>query len=332
RSYAPFEADMRAGTAAVYHHEMPGGQVTNLREQARSLGLEARWPEVAAAYAQVNLLFGDIVKVTPTSKVVGDMALFMVSNDLTPAQVADPQRAIDFPDSVVSLFKGELGYPAHGFPEALQRKVLKGEAALTQRAGALLPAVDLAAEQQSLAASLGRDCSEQELASHLMYPKVFKDFAAHSARFGDVSILPTSAFFYGLKEGEEVCIELERGKTLIVQLLGRADTDDGHVKLFFELNGQARVIKVAKAGAAAASSQPKAEEDNPHHVGAPMPGMVSTVLVAPGQRVQQGDTLLTIEAMKMEVAIKAERDGVIQQVLVASGKRIANKDLLLTFQ
>ncbi|MFC3625696.1 pyruvate carboxylase [Vogesella amnigena] len=332
RSYAPFEADMRAGTAAVYHHEMPGGQVTNLREQARSMGLEARWPEVAEAYAQVNLLFGDIVKVTPTSKVVGDMALFMVSNGLTPAQVADPQRAIDFPDSVVSLFKGELGYPAHGFPEALQRKVLKGEAALTKRAGALLPPVDLAAEQQKLAASLGRDCTEQELASHLMYPKVFKDFAAHSARFGDVSILPTSAFFYGLKEGEEVCIELERGKTLLLQLLGRADTDDGHVKLFFELNGQARVVKVAKAGAVAASAQPKAEEDNPHHVGAPMPGMVSTVLVAPGQAVVQGDTLLTIEAMKMEVAIKAERDGVIQQVLVASGKRIANKDLLLTFQ
>ena len=332
RSYAPFEADMRAGTAAVYLHEMPGGQVTNLREQARSMGLEARWPEVAEAYAQVNLLFGDIVKVTPTSKVVGDMALFMVSNDLTPEQVADPQRAIDFPDSVVSLFKGELGYPAHGFPDALQRKVLKGEVALTKRAGALLPPVDLAAEQQRLAASLGRECSEQELASHLMYPKVFKDYAAHAARFGDVSILPTSAFFYGLKEGEEVCIDLERGKTLLLQLLGRADTDDGHVKLFFELNGQARVVKVAKAGAEAASAQPKAEEDNPHHVGAPMPGMVSTVLVAPGQSVQQGDTLLTIEAMKMEVAIKAERDGVIQQVLVASGKRIANKDLLLTFR
>ncbi|MEQ6290955.1 pyruvate carboxylase [Vogesella sp. GCM10023246] len=331
RSYAPFEADMRAGTAAVYHHEMPGGQVTNLREQARSLGLEARWPEVAEAYAQVNLLFGDIVKVTPTSKVVGDMALFMVSNGLTPAQVADPQRAIDFPDSVVSLFKGELGYPAHGFPEALQRKVLKGETALTKRAGALLPPVDLAAEQQKLAASLGRECTEQELASHLMYPKVFKDFATHAANYGDVSVLPTSAFFYGLKEGEEVCIELERGKTLLLQLLGRADTDDGHVKLFFELNGQARVVKVAKAGAEAASSQPKAEEDNPHHVGAPMPGMVSTVLVAPGQTVAQGDTLLTIEAMKMEVAIKAERDGVIQQVLVTSGKRIANKDLLAVF-
>jgi len=331
RSYAPFEADMRSGTSAVYHHEMPGGQVTNLREQARSLGLEARWPEVAEAYAQVNLLFGDIVKVTPTSKVVGDMALFMVSNNLTPAQVADPQRAIDFPDSVVSLFKGELGYPAHGFPDALQRKVLKGAHALTKRAGALLPPVDLAAEQQKLAASLGRNCSEQELASHLMYPKVFKDFSAHHATYGDVSILPTNAFFYGLKEGEEVCIELERGKTLLLQLLGRADTDDGHVKLFFELNGQARVVKVAKAGAESASAQPKAEEDNPHHVGAPMPGMVSTVLVAAGQSVQQGDTLLTIEAMKMEVAIKAERDGMIQQVLVTSGKRIGNKDLLVVF-
>lgn len=331
RFYSPFEADMRAGTSAVYHHEMPGGQVTNLREQARSLGLESRWPEVAEAYAQVNLLFGDIVKVTPTSKVVGDMALYMVSNNLTPAQVADPQRAIDFPESVVSLFKGELGYPAHGFPEALQRKVLKGEPALTKRAGALLPAVDLVAEKRKVAESTGREIGEQELASHLMYSKVFKDFAAHGATYGDVSVLPTTAFFYGLKEGEELTVDLERGKALVVQLLGRAEAEDGYVKLFFELNGQPRLIKVAKAGLQSVSTHAKAEEDNPHHVGAPMPGMVSTVMVAPGQAVGKGDTLLTIEAMKMEVAIKAERDGVIGQVQVHSGDRIASKDLLMTF-
>ncbi|MDN0083805.1 pyruvate carboxylase [Crenobacter sp. SG2305] len=331
RHYAPFEADMRAGTSAVYHHEMPGGQVTNLREQARSLGLEARWPAVAEAYAQVNLLFGDIVKVTPTSKVVGDMALFMVSNDLTPADVLDPTREIDFPESVVSLFKGELGYPAHGFPEALQRKVLKGAPALTERAGALLPAVDLAAEQAKVAGLLGRDLSEPELASHLMYPKVFKAYADHQARYGDVSVLPTNAFFYGVAEGEELSVDLERGKTLVVQLLGKAETNDGHVKLFFELNGQPRLIKVAKEGVQAASSHPQADADNPHHVGAPMPGMVSTVAVKPGQTVAKGDTLLTIEAMKMEVAIKAERDGVIKQVLVSSGQRLSNKDLLVVF-
>jgi pyruvate carboxylase len=331
RYYAPFEADMRAGTSEVYRHEMPGGQVTNLREQARAMGIEARWPEVANAYAEVNLLFGDIVKVTPSSKVVGDMALFMVANNLTPGEVLDPARPIDFPESVVSLFKGELGYPAHGFPEALQRKVLKGQPALGQRAGALLPPVELAATRSQVGASLGRELSEFELASHLMYPKVFQEFAEHQARFGDVSTLPTPAFFYGLSEGQEISVELERGKTLVLQLLGRADTDDGHVKLFFELNGQPRSIKVAKAGVQPASSTAQAEDDNPHHVGAPMPGMIGTVQVKAGQAVQQGDTLLTIEAMKMELAIRAERDGVVQQVLAAAGARVNARDLLLVF-
>jgi pyruvate carboxylase len=331
RFYAPFEADMRAGTAGVYHHEMPGGQYTNLREQARSLGIEARWPEVAEAYAQVNLLFGDIVKVTPTSKVVGDMALFMVSNGLTPAEVLDPAREIDFPESVVSLFKGELGTPAHGFPAELQRKVLKGQAPLAGRPGETMKPVDLAAEQAKVEQQLGRSISQQELASHLMYPKVFKDFAEHQARYGDVSTVPTTAFFYGLKDGEETSIELERGKTLVIQLLGKADTDDGHVKTFFELNGQPRLIKVAKEGVQAASQQPQADPDNPHHVGAPMPGMVSTVVAKPGQPIAKGDTLLTIEAMKMEVAIKAERDGTVKELKVASGTRVNTRDLLVVF-
>jgi pyruvate carboxylase len=330
--YAPFEADLRAGTSDVYRHEMPGGQVTNLREQARSLGLEARWPEVAEAYAQVNLLFGDIVKVTPTSKVVGDMALFMVSNGLTPEDVLDPTREIDFPESVVSLFKGELGYPAHGFPAVLQRKVLKGRPALTRRAGELLAPVELTAEKAKVEKNIGREISEAELASHLMYPKVFQEFAEHQARYGDVSALPTTAFFYGLAEGGEISVELERGKTLVIQLLGAADTQDGHRKLFFELNGQPRLIKVAKEGVQAASSQPQADADNPHHVGAPMPGMVSTVHAKAGQPVAKGDTLLTIVAMKMEVAIKAERDGTVKQVLVAAGDKVTTRDLVAVFE
>jgi pyruvate carboxylase len=331
RFYAPFEADMRTGTADVYRHEMPGGQYTNLREQARSLGIEARWPEVAEAYAQVNLLFGDIVKVTPTSKVVGDMALFMVSNGLSPDDVLDPAREIDFPESVVSLFKGELGTPAHGFPVKLQRKVLKGQPPLVERPGAVLTPVDMESKKAKLEQEIGRVVSEQELASYLMYPKVFKDFTGHQAHYGDVSTVPTPAFFYGLQEGDEISVELERGKTLVIQLLGRADTGDGHTKLFFELNGQPRLIKVAQAGVQSVSSHPQADPDNPHHVGAPMPGMVSTVAVKPGQTVAKGDTLLTIEAMKMEVAIKAERDGVIKQVLASSGNRITSKDLLVVF-
>ncbi|MFC3171357.1 hypothetical protein ACFOGQ_08185 [Acinetobacter vivianii] len=194
RIYAPFEADMRAGTADVYHHEMPGGQYTNLREQARSLGLEHRWSEVSDAYAQVNLLFGDIVKVTPTSKVVGDMALFMVSNHLTAEDISNPALDIDFPESVVSLFKGELGTPAHGFPVALQQKVLKGTAPLHDRPGAIMPAVDLAQQKQDLRNIFGDLIDDQALASYLMYPKVFNEFMQHKLKFGTVSTLPSSAF------------------------------------------------------------------------------------------------------------------------------------------
>ncbi|SMF48857.1 biotin/lipoyl-containing protein, partial [Pseudogulbenkiania subflava] len=245
--------------------------------------------------------------------------------------VLDPAREIDFPESVVSLFKGELGTPAHGFPAELQRKVLKGQAPLAGRPGETMAPVDLAAEQAKVEQQTGRPLSQPELASYLMYPKVFRDFAEHQARYGDVSAVPSTAFFYGLREGEEVWVELERGKTLVIQLLGRADTGDGHTKLFFELNGQPRLIKVAQDGVQAAHSHPQADPDNPHHVGAPMPGMVSTVAVKPGQAVAKGDTLLTLEAMKMEVAVKAERDGVIREVLVSSGKRIANKDLLVVF-
>jgi len=329
--YAPFEADMRAGTADVYRHEMPGGQVTNLREQARSLGIEARWPEVAEAYAQVNLLFGDIVKVTPTSKVVGDMALYMVTNGLSIANIRNPDHQIDFPESVVSLFKGELGTPPHGFPAALQQKILKGEAPLHGRPGALLPPVDLDSAAAELSAALGRSASARDLASWLMYPKVFLDFAQHQARYGDVSTVPTLAFFYGLRVGEEISIEIEQGKSLIIQLLGRTDTEDGHVKLFFELNGQPRLVKVAKDGVPSAHRQPQADPDNPHHIGAPMPGMISTVAIQTGQSIAKGDTLFTIEAMKMEVAIKAERDGVIREINVVSGDRVNNKDLLAVF-
>lgn len=330
RQYAPFEADMRAGTSGVYRHEMPGGQYTNLREQARAVGIEERWPQVTEAYAEVNLLFGDIVKVTPSSKVVGDMALFMVTNDLTPQDVVDPAREIAFPESVVQFFRGELGYPADGLPEALQKKVLNGIEPIIGRAADHLPPVDLQAARVTLEADIGREASETELASALMYPKVFRDFAQHDNRYGDVSLLPTPAFFYGLVEGEEIAVDIARGKTLLIRLLGRSDTDDGNVKLFFELNGQPRVIKVPLAGSNNAE-RPLADPANPDHVGAPMPGMIGTVAVKEGQRVAKGDTLLTLEAMKMELAIKAERDAVIKEVLAAPGVAVGAKDLLVVF-
>ena len=332
RIYAPFEADMRAGTADVYHHEMPGGQYTNLREQARSLGLEHRWSEVSDAYAQVNLLFGDIVKVTPTSKVVGDMALFMVSNHLTAEDISNPALDIDFPESVVSLFKGELGTPTHGFPVALQQKVLKGTVPLHDRPGAIMPAVNLAQQKQSLRNIFGDLIDDQALASYLMYPKVFNEFMQHKLKFGTVSTLPSSAFFYGLKEQETISVELEAGKTLEIKLLARSEARDGWVDLFIELNGQLRLIQIQQQGTQAAQQRPQADPMNPAHLGASMPGMISTMPVKTGQSVLKGETLFTIEAMKMELAIKADSDCVIQEILVSPGMQVKNKDLVLVLQ
>jgi pyruvate carboxylase len=331
RLYAPFEPDLRAPTSDVYRHEMPGGQYTNLREQARAMGLDHRWPEVSRAYAEVNRMFGDIVKVTPTSKVVGDMALFMVANDLSADDVENPAREINFPDSVVALFKGDLGLSPEGFPAALQAKILKGEAPLTRRAGDLLPPVDLDAARAELEAAVGRQASDTDLASYLMYPKVFREFAAHQRTYGDVSRLPTSAFFYGLHDREEIAVSIDRGKTLIVRQAGRSDTpdDEGQVKVFFELNGQPRLMRVPREGAIAVRRHPKIDPANPGHVGAPMAGAIVTVPVHAGQRVTKGMPVASIEAMKMETVLYADRDATVASVHVRPGDHVEAKDLLI---
>jgi len=331
RFYAPFEADMRAGTSDVYRHEMPGGQYTNLREQARAMGLEHRWPEVAQAYADANLLFGDIVKVTPTSKVVGDMALFMVANGLSPQQLSDPDREVAFPDSVVALFRGELGFPPGGFPAALSRKVLRGQPPLSGPAADFLPAADLPEKRAQLEQTIGRPVTERELASHLMYPKVFRDWVDHHRRYDDVSVIETPVFFCGMRAEEETTVEIDRGKALVIRLQGYADTEDGQTRLFFELNGQPRLIRVQRAGARPARTHPKAEEGNVRHVGAPMPGTVVTVAVSPGQQVSRGAALLSLEAMKMETALTAEREGTVAAVHVRPGDTVEAKDLLIAF-
>jgi len=331
RAYVPFEADIRCGTSDVYNHAMPGGQYTNLREQARAMGLEHRWPEVSKAYADVNILFGDIVKVTPTSKVVGDMALFMVANDLKPQDVSNPAREVAFPESVISLFKGELGFPPDGFPKDLEHKVLRGEAPMQGRAGDHLPPVDLEAKRLEAEHAVGRKLSDTDLASYLMYPKVFKDYAEHRRQFSDVSLLPTSPFFYGLLDREEIAIDIDKGKTLVVRQTGRSDTvdEEGMIKVFFELNGQPRAVRVQKAGLGAVKAKPKAEDGNPRHVGAPMPGMVVTVAVKVGQKVAKGDPLLSMEAMKMETMLGAERDATVHAIHVRTGETVNAKDLLI---
>ncbi|KYC29434.1 Pyruvate carboxylase [Sterolibacterium denitrificans] len=333
RYYAPFEADIRSGTSDVYRHEMPGGQYTNLREQARAMGLDHRWNEVAQAYADANRLFGDIVKVTPSSKVVGDLALFMVANELTPEDVTNPDKEISFPDSVVSMMRGELGYPADGFPKAIQQRILKGQTPVEGRVGAHLPPVDLENERKKAEKAVGHHIDDAALASWLMYPKVFTEYAAHQRQYGDVSVLPTPVFFYGLGqgvEGDEMSVEIDQGKTLVVRLLGETPApENGEVKLFFELNGQPRPMRITRAGQQAKKSRPKAEEGNAAHVAAPMPGMVATVAVKAGQKVAKGSPLLSVEAMKMETAITAERDAAVVRVHVAPGDRVDAKDLLL---
>ena len=333
--YAAFESGLMAPASEVYLHEMPGGQFTNLKAQARSLGLEERWHEVAQTYADVNQMFGDIVKVTPSSKVVGDMALMMVSQGLTRTQVEDPKTEVSFPDSVVDMMRGNLGQPPGGFPAGIVNKVLKGEAPNTERPGAHLEPVDLEATRADLSKELeGFKIDDEDLNGYLMYPKVFLDYMGRHRQYGPVRALPTRTFFYGMEPGDEITAEIDPGKTLEIRLQAIGETDEkGEVKVFFELNGQPRVIRVPnRLVKASTAARPKAEAGNPNHIGAPMPGVVATVGVQVGQKVCEGDLLLTIEAMKMETGLHAERDAVVKAVHVQPGGQIDAKDLLVELE
>lgn len=335
KQYAAFESGLQAPASEVYLHEMPGGQFTNLKAQARSLGLEERWHEVAQAYADANQMFGDIVKVTPSSKVVGDMALMMVAQGLTRAQVEDPKVEVAFPESVVDMLKGHLGQPHGGWPEGILKKVLKGEAPLTERPGKTLAPVDLEAVRAKLSKDLnGYTVDDEDLNGYLMYPKVFLDYMGRHRAYGPVRVLPTRTFFYGMQAGEEITAEIDPGKTLEIRLQAVGETtDDGEVKVFFELNGQPRVIRVPnRAIKAKTAARPKAAEGNPAHVGAPMPGAVASVAVTAGQKVRPGDLLLTIEAMKMETGLHADREGTVKALHVHPGSQIEAKDLLIELE
>ncbi|MCP4074388.1 MAG: pyruvate carboxylase [Hyphomicrobiales bacterium] len=332
--YAAFESDLKGPASEVYLHEMPGGQFTNLKEQARSLGLESRWHEVAQTYSDVNRLFGDIIKVTPSSKVVGDMALLLVSQDMGVADIQSGAREISFPESVVSMMRGDLGQPEGGWPKEIQSAVLKGEEPYVVPPGSLLDAADLEAERATISEMLGEPVNDQELASYLMYPKVFSEYARIREIYGPTSVLPTPIYFYGMEPGEEVLVDLERGKTMIIRCLAIAEADDkGMVTVYFELNGQPRRAKVPDRshGASGGGQRRKAEIGDENQVGAPMPGVISTVAVSAGQAISAGDVLVSIEAMKMETAIHAERDGEIGEILVSTGDQIDAKDLLVTY-
>ncbi|MFY0690848.1 MAG: pyruvate carboxylase [Paracoccaceae bacterium] len=333
--YTAFESGLQAPASEVYLHGMPGGQFTNLKAQARSLGLEERWHEVAQVYADVNQMFGDIVKVTPTSKVVGDMALMMVSQGLSRKDVENPDIDMSFPDSVIDMMRGNIGQPPGGWPRAIQKKILKGEKPMTTRPGAGLAPVDFEAVRAELSEKVdGKTIDQEDLNGYLMYPKVFLDYRARHDVYGPVRTLPTRTFFYGMEPGEEISVEIDPGKTLEIRMQARAETNDqGEAKVFFEINGQPRVIRIPdRKVAGAVTKRAQADPANPDHIGAPMPGVVATVAAQQGSKVKEGDLLLTIEAMKMETGIHAERDATVKAVNVTPGSQIDAKDLLIELE
>lgn len=332
--YAAFESPVLAAGANLYQHEMPGGQYTNLFEQARSLGLSERWPEVCKAYADVNLLFGDIVKVTPTSKAVGDMALFLVANDLSCRDVMDSQRDLAFPHSVIDLLSGRMGQTEGGFPPLVCQRILRGEAPPADRPGGSLLPADFAQATAVVEKIVERPPSRREVISWLLYPKVFEEFAAHQKLYSDTSVLPTPAFFYGLEPGQEIGSDIEAGKTLIVRLLTVGDPHEGGRRtVFFELNGQPREVTVVDHSLEPEiSKHPKADASDPSQIGASMPGMVVMVAVQPGDSLVKGQKLLTLEAMKMQATVVAEHDGLVGQVFVKPGMHVESGDLLLQIE
>lgn len=329
--YAPFESGLKSGTAEVYRHEIPGGQYSNYKPQVAALGLLDRWEECKEMYHQVNLLFGDIIKVTPSSKVVGDMAIFLVKNNLQPEDVFTKGEELTFPASVVGLFKGMIGQPYGGFPEKLQKIILKGEEPITCRPGELLEPVDFEAERAALREKVGHRVDDKTLLSHILYPNVYPEFDKHRRTCSDTSVIPTPVFFYGLEPGQETSVEIEPGKTLIIKLnaIG-ALHDDGTRQVFFELNGLARQVTVRDQGAAVDEKvRPKADSGNPKHVGAPMPGKLLKVSVKVGDEVKAGDILMVTEAMKLETNIKAKADGAIAEVKFQEGETVEKGDLLI---
>ena len=333
--YAAFETGQQAPASEVYLHEMPGGQFTNLKAQARGLGLEERWHEVAQTYADVNQMFGDIVKVTPSSKVVGDMALMMVSQGLTRADVENPDTDVSFPDSVIDMMRGSLGQPPGGWPAAIKKKILKGETAFTDRPGLHAAPVDIEETRAKVIKELeGKAIDDEDLNGYLMYPKVFLDYMGRHRTYGPVRVLPTQTFFYGMEQGDQISAEIDPGKTLEIRLIAVGETqDDGEVRVFFELNGQPRTIRVPDRKAkATTAARPKAEVGNPNHIGAPMPGVVASIAVQAGSKIKEGDLLLTIEAMKMETGLHAERDAVVKAVHVSPAAQIDAKDLLIELE
>lgn len=327
--YYPFESGLMAGTAEVYDHEIPGGQYSNLRPQAVSLGLGDKMVEIKQAYADVNALFGDIVKVTPSSKVVGDMALYMVSNNLSKEDILSRGATLSFPASVKSFFKGDLGQPPGGFPATLQKIILKDDVPYTDLPNAHLEPVNFDEEFTGFKYRFGDTVSFYDFLSWKFYPKVFEEYFAFRKEFGEVSNLPTPSFFYGMKNNEEILVEIGKGKNILIRLLYVGDADEnGHRTAYFRLNGQTRAIDVLdKKAIIKKVHHTKAAGEK--HIGTPLQGLLSKIFVKPGQEVKKNTPLFTIEAMKMETTITANSDLKVRSVVLGEGTLVESEDLVV---
>jgi pyruvate carboxylase len=330
--YYPFESGLKAGTAEVYDHEIPGGQYSNLRPQAIALGLEHRFEQIKKNYAAVNHMFGDIVKVTPSSKVVGDMAMFMTANGLSVEDVMAQGETLAFPDSVVDLFSGKLGQVEGGFPPDISAKVLKGRKPLAGPPGAALEPVDFEVEFAAFKARFDDSVTELDFLSYLMYPEVFRGYFEHQQEFGEVHYLPTRAFFYGLKQGEEILVKLQRGKTIVIRYIYRSHTDEnGYCRVTFDLNGQARSVQVRdETVVPKTAANRKAVERN--EIGSPLMGRLASVSVEPGDVVNKDTPVFVIEAMKMETTITAPYDSTVKAVHLQAGELVGQDDLVIELE
>ncbi len=330
--YYPFESGLKAGTAQVYEHEIPGGQYSNLRPQAIALGLEHKFETVKKNYATVNRMFGDIVKVTPSSKVVGDMAMYMTANGLTEADIMEQGSSLSFPDSVIDLFIGHLGVPEDGLPGELGKLILKDQKPIQGSPNDELEPIDFQKEYEEFQSEFDSYQSEFDFLSYKMYPEVFRDYYEHVEEYGYVRFLPTPAFFYGLKQDEEILVKLAKGKSIVVRLLYRSDADEhGMCRVTFELNGQVRSVQIRdNASAPRVQSNPKAVED--YHIGSPLQGKLSEILVETGQYIDREAPLFVIEAMKMETTVTAPQSGKIRQIHLPSMTLVEQDDLIIEFE
>ncbi|MCH7926456.1 MAG: pyruvate carboxylase [Candidatus Dadabacteria bacterium] len=329
--YSPFEGDMKSSNADVYLYEIPGGQYTNLRAQAKSLGLAERWEEVKQMYAEVNMLFGDIIKVTPSSKVVGDLALFLVQNNLSTDDVLEQGNKLSFPQSVLEMLMGQLGQSYGGFPESLVKKVLGGDKPLKVRPGESLKDEDFDKTRSYLKGKFKVEIDSKDIISYLLYPKVFEDYLEHRIEYDDTSVIPTKTFYYGMDPSEEISVVIEEGKTLLIKLFAVGEMEsDGRIPILFELNGQSRPVRIKdKSAKVLHVVRQKADQSDENQIGAPLSGKIVKYHVKQGDKVKKEQPLFVIEAMKMQTNIKALKGGVVEKIVISGNNRVEAGDLVL---